>query len=78
MVGGGGVQLKQNSQIESSMRKLKAMGLNVNILSEGEHEAFIFITLDSIVRLIDSKMTYPNRKTYMEDKFLVINVWRAK
>ena len=69
--------LSTNPVIEKSIRRLRAMGLNVNILPEGRNEAFIFITLDSILKLIGSKIKWVNKKLYIEDNFLVIRVWRV-
>jgi len=69
--------IANNPSVEKSIRRLRQMGLKVHVLPEGDNEAFIFVTLDSIVKLIDSKITYRNKKTYIEDNFLVINIWRT-
>ena len=70
-------KLVNNPVIEKSVRRLRAMGLNVHILPESDNEAYIFITVDSILKLIGSKIRFPNKKLYIEDNFLVIRVWRV-
>jgi hypothetical protein len=73
---GVGMQIQYNDQVEKALSRLRAMGLNVNILPEGENTAFIFITLDSVLNLISRQMKYPNKKVYYESPFVVIKVWR--
>lgn len=68
--------LQYNSKIEKSLENLRAMGLTVHVLPEGEDECYIFITLDSIKKIISRRIRYPNHECYIEDKFLVIRCWR--
>lgn len=71
------MQMAKHAQVEKALRRLRQMGLSVNILPEGDNEAYIFITLDSILKLIEKQMTYPNRKVYYEKPFMIIQVWRG-
>ncbi|MEM2696239.1 MAG: hypothetical protein QXU09_04815 [Thermoproteota archaeon] len=75
---GDGVQIARNSQVEKALDRLRAMGLNVNVLPEGDDLAFIFITLDSVLKLISRQMKYPNKEVYFEEPFIVIKVWRGR
>jgi hypothetical protein len=52
------------------------MGLSVYVEPKGEDEAYIFVKLDSIIKLIDKQITYPNRKIYFDNPFIIIQVWR--
>lgn len=76
MYGGVEMQLAYDSRVEKALERLRAMGLKVELLADGENRAFIFITLDSIIKLIDRQIKYPNRKLYYESPFIVIEVWR--
>ncbi|MBS7270392.1 MAG: hypothetical protein KIH10_16345 [Candidatus Freyarchaeota archaeon] len=71
------MQVAKNSQVEKALERLRAMGLNVNVVGEGDDLAFIFITLDSVLRLISRQMKYPNKSVYFEAPFIVIKVWRG-
>jgi hypothetical protein len=78
MVGGKVMQIARNSQVEKALDRLKAMGLKVDVLPEGDNLAFIFIQLDSVLNLISRQMKYPNKKVYFENPFIVIKVWRGE
>ncbi|MEM1542903.1 MAG: hypothetical protein QXV82_09770 [Ignisphaera sp.] len=70
------MQIAYHPQVEKALARMRAMGLKVEVLPEGNDRAFIFIGLDSIIKLIDRQIKYPNRKTYFEDRFIIIEVWR--
>lgn len=71
------MQIARHSQVEKALDRLRAMGLNVHVLSEGDDLAFIFVSLDSVLRLISRQMKYPNKEVYFEAPFIVIKVWRG-
>ena len=77
MVGGLTVQVARNAQVEKALDRLRAMGLKVDVLPEGDNLAFIFIQLDSVLNLISRQMKYPNKKVYFENPFIIIKVWRG-
>jgi hypothetical protein len=68
--------LANHSVVEKSIRRLREMGLSVYVEPKGEDEAYIFVKLDSIIKLIDKQITYPNRKIYFDNPFIIIQVWR--
>lgn len=72
------MQVAKNSQVEKALDRLRAMGLSVNVLPDGDNVAFIFITLDSVLKLIGKQMKYPNKEIYFEKPFIVIKVWRGE
>lgn len=72
------MQIAKNSQVEKALDRLRAMGLTVDVLPEGDNLAFIFITLDSVLKLISRQMKYPNKQIYYEHPFIVIKVWRGE
>jgi len=72
------VQIARNSQVEKALDRLRAMGLKVDVLPEGDNLAFIFIQLDSVLNLISRQMKYPNKKVYFESPFIIIKVWRGE
>lgn len=78
MVGVEKVQIANHSVVEKSIRRLREMGLQVYVHPKSDDLAFIFIKLDSVLKLIDKQITYPNRKVYFEEPFIVIEVWRGK
>jgi hypothetical protein len=78
MVGGLAVQVARNAQVEKALDRLRAMGLKVDVLPEGDNLAFIFIQLDSVLNLISRQMKYPNKKVYFENPFIIIKVWRSE
>jgi hypothetical protein len=78
MVGVWGLQVVRNAQVEKALDRLRAMGLKVEVLPEGDNVAFIFIQLDSVLNLISRQMKYPNKKVYFEKPFIVIKVWRGE
>jgi len=78
MVGVLGLQIAKHSQVEKALERLRAMGLKVEVLPEGDNVAFIFIQLDSVLNLISRQMKYPNKKVYFEKPFIIIKVWRGE
>ena len=70
------LDITEHPAVAKSLRRLKAMGLRVHVLTEGNNEAYIFVDINSLVKLISKEITYPNKKVYVEDNFIVINVWR--
>ena len=78
MVGVWGLQIAKHSQVEKALDRLRAMGLKVEVLPEGDNVAFIFIQLDSVLNLISRQMKYPNKKIYFEKPFIIIKVWRGE
>jgi len=64
--------------IEKSLRLLRAMGLKVNVFATADNEAYIFIELDSVLRLIERQMQYPNKRVNFEEPYIVIYVWRGQ
>jgi hypothetical protein len=72
------LQIAKHSQVEKALERLRAMGLKVEVLPEGDNRAFIFVQLDSVLNLISRQMKYPNKKVYFEKPFIVIEVWRGE
>jgi predicted KAP-like P-loop ATPase len=72
------MQIAQHVQVEKALNRLRAMGLKVELLADGENKAYIFITLDSVIKLIERQIKYPNKKLYYESPFIVIEVWRGE
>lgn len=52
------------------------MGIDTLISSDGENEAFIFVDIDSIIRLIQKQITYGNSEVYLRVPYIVIRCWR--
>jgi hypothetical protein len=65
-----------DSRVEKSLNRLRHMGLRVQIVQEGRDVAFIFIPIEDIIKLIQKQITYPSSKTYYEEGFIVVKVWR--
>jgi hypothetical protein len=76
MVGVDMTELQYNEVIEASLRRLRAMGLDVHLLPESNNECFIFIRLSSLVDIIRKQVTYQNKKITLEKDFIVIYLWR--
>jgi hypothetical protein len=72
------LQIAKHAQVEKALERLRAMGLKVEVLPEGDNMAFIFIQLDSVLNLISRQMKYPNKNVYFEKPFIVIKVWRGE
>lgn len=72
------MSVKIEKRVEKSLNRLRAMGLKVMVVEEDPDTALIFITLDSIAKYIEKQITYPLRKVFTEDNYLVIKVWREK
>jgi len=68
--------LRINPQVEKAIRRLKNMGLTVEVLSSGDKEVYIFITLRSLANLIDKHIKYKNKKITIEGDYLVIYLWK--
>lgn len=71
-------RLEFDKRIEASMDRLRAMGLKFYIETPSDNECFIVIDMKSVVKLIDSKITYPNRRTYLEGDYMIIHFWRGE
>lgn len=70
-------KLRYNSQVEKSLANLRAMGLTVNVIADHPDEVNIFITLDSIMKLIERRINFPQKEVYMEQPFMVVRLWRG-
>jgi hypothetical protein len=70
------LDLEKNPVVDKSLRRLRAMGLNVKVLSIDENECFVFVPIDDIVKLIDKQITFTNHRTYFEANQIVIRLWR--
>jgi len=66
-----------DNRYASSVARLTAMGLKFYTETIGENEAYIVIDTESIVKLIDSKITYPSRTTSLDGRNMVIHFWRG-
>jgi hypothetical protein len=72
----GYMNVVYDSRVEKSLNRLRHMGLRVQIVQEGRDIAFIFIPIEDIIKLIQKQITYPSSKTYYEEGFIVVKVWR--
>ena len=61
-----------DKRVEKSIDRLKAMGLKCHIEVVGKDEAYIVIDMDSLMNMIYRKITYPNKKIYIEGKYMII------
>ena len=71
-------RLEFDKRVEASMERLRAMGLRFYVETAGQDECYIVIDMKSVVRLIDSKITYPKRRTYLEGNYMIIHFWRGE
>jgi len=69
-------KLQYDSRFTASVDRLKAMGIKFYIEQAGEDEAWLVIDMPSVVKLIDSKITYPSRETMLDNNNMVIHFWR--
>jgi hypothetical protein len=74
------VELAKDPRVIRAMKNLRAMGLDAKLVPISDNEVSIFISLGSIVRLIESRIAYPNKFlkiTSVDNKdYLVIDLWR--
>jgi len=70
-------KLRYNSSIEKGLENLRAMGLSVDVLPEGENEVYIFIKLDSLMKIVERRVPYPQKKVYYESPFIIVYLWRG-
>jgi hypothetical protein len=54
------------------------MGLKVHVFEESPTRAYIFIDLNSVLKLIEKNITYPNKRVYFEEGQIVIEVWKKE
>lgn len=69
-------QLTKNSVVEASIRRLKAMGLNVSLIPDGDNEAYIIIPVNDLIEMLRKSITYQNKKITFEKDLIVIYIWR--
>ena len=70
-------KLRYNTSVEKSLDNLRAMGLRVELLPEGDNEVYLFITLESLMKIIERRVPYPQKKVYYEQPFVVVYLWRG-
>lgn len=70
------MQLEQNDVVQASIRRLKAMGMNVIISPENENEVFVFIDIEDILALIRRNITYQNREVSFRMPYISIYLFR--
>ena len=63
-------------QVEKALRRLRNMGLKVNVLEGGDREVFIFVNLNSVAKLIEKQILFPNKEVSIEDNYIVIRLWK--
>ena len=63
-------------QVEKAIRRLKNMGLKVQVLEGGNREVYIFIDLNSVAKLIEKQIIFSNRKVTIEDNYIVVYLWK--
>jgi len=68
--------LEQHDVVQASIRRLKAMGLNVVVSPENQDELFIFIPIDDLIRLISKHITYPNKEVSFKMPYITIYLFR--
>ena len=68
--------LVTHPQVEKAIRRLKNMGLKVNVLQGGDREVYIFVDLNSVAKLIEKQIMFPNKKVTIEDGYIVIFMWK--
>jgi len=68
--------LTQNAVIQKSLTRLRQMGLDVIIDVDNENEAFIFVDIDSVIRLIQRQLTYGNTEVFLRVPYIVVRCWR--
>jgi hypothetical protein len=69
-------QLAMSDKLEKGVTRLRQMGLDVIVQSEGKDEAFIFVTLDSLKTLIARQIKYQHKQVRIEQAYLVVDVWK--
>jgi len=52
------------------------MGLKVYVEAPSKNEAYIVIDMQSVVNMIYNKITYPNKEITIEDKYMIIRIWK--
>jgi hypothetical protein len=71
-----------DKRIQTSMDRLRAMGIKFYVEQPDRNQAYVVIDMDSLVKLIDSKITYPSRKTTLEKMgekvYMMIHFWRGE
>jgi len=73
------IDLTQDIKVRESVEKLKAMGLNPKIYKVKEtmtyQEIAIVLDLKDLARMIEKKISYPNRMVIIDGPFMVISLW---
>ena len=70
-------QLSRNDVIQAGLRRLKAMGLTAYIQADENNECFIFVTVDSVCKLIKSEIKFQNTSVSQEAGCIVVHAWRS-
>jgi hypothetical protein len=78
MVGAYSMRITQHAVVQASLRRLKSMGLKVHVFEESPYRAYLFIDLNSVLKLIEKNITYPNKRVYFEEGQIVIEVWKKE
>jgi hypothetical protein len=76
--------LMADPRVEASIRRLKAMGLEVEVLQPSNNEVLIKVTgrsiLNYLVRKLTKAITYPNKDVFydFEKDSMFIYMWRGR
>jgi hypothetical protein len=76
--------LMADPRVEASIRRLKAMGLEVEVLQPSSNEVLIKVTgrsiLNYLVRKLMKAITYPNKDVFydFEKDSMFIYMWRGR
>ena len=60
--------------VRRARRRLKQLGLDVKVVTEGKR-GYLIIPVESIVRVIDSRIGWRNHRTELIENKVVIEVW---
>lgn len=74
----GAMNVLNDSRVQKALRRLRAMGLRVTVLTDNIYEGYIFIDLESIKTMIARQMKYPHKSLHLESGQLVIQVWKER
>jgi len=78
------LKLLADPRVEASIRRLKAMGLDVEVHAPSNNEVLIRITgksiLNYLVRKLSKAVAYPNKDVFYDFEMdaMIIYMWRGK
>ena len=73
------ISLTMGEQLKQAVKNLRKAGIMVKVWVDKDsypETGYILIDINSLAEIVEKKLTYPNRKVYIKDNYMIVEVWK--